>query len=246
MALCSESTGKTFTFLSPASLITISPAITRISLLATARSFPALIAASAGRKPPVPTIATSTMSTSARQAISRRPASPEKIRGLYASARRIISIFVSSTRQRNGARVSFAAAASFSALLFAATPTISIRSGISRATLSALSPIEPVAPRTTMRLRAGEFSILIDLTANGHESTRIHSWLRHANHQSQVEEQQRRGEKQTVQEIERAADSREQIPRVLYVRAALDDGFSQIAKYCGKSKKHSKNCRVGP
>ena len=70
-----------------ASRITISPAITRISLLATARSFPASIAASAGRNPPVPTIATSTMSASVRQAISRSPASPEKICGLYSSAR---------------------------------------------------------------------------------------------------------------------------------------------------------------
>jgi hypothetical protein len=35
---------------------------------------------------------------------------------------------------------------------------------------------------------------------------------RHANHESQVEKQQRRGEKETIQKIERAADSREQIP----------------------------------
>src|SRR5207247_7501648 len=72
------------------------------------------------------------------------------------------------------------------------------------------------------------------------------SFLGHPNDQSEIKEQQRRGEKQTVQEIERAANSREQIARILYVRAALDDGFSQIAKYCGKSKKHTKNCRVGP
>ena len=81
MALCSESTGKTCTLFSRASRITISPAMTKISLLATARSLPALIAASAGRKPPVPTIATSTMSAFVRQAISSKPDSPEKIRG---------------------------------------------------------------------------------------------------------------------------------------------------------------------
>ena len=55
-----------------ASLITASPAMTRISLLATARSLPASIAASAGRKPPVPTTATSTMSASASAAISHK------------------------------------------------------------------------------------------------------------------------------------------------------------------------------
>jgi hypothetical protein len=64
-----------------------------------------------------------------------------------------MSIFRSSTRQIARARVVFAAAASFSALLFAANPTISIRSGMSCATLSALSPIDPVAPKTTTRLR---------------------------------------------------------------------------------------------
>src|SRR5438552_1110926 len=61
-------------------------------------------------------------------------------------------MFFSSTRQTAGACVSFAADASFSALRFAARPTISIRSGISRATFNALSPIDPVAPRTTTRL----------------------------------------------------------------------------------------------
>src|SRR5437868_3223405 len=64
-----------------------------------------------------------------------------------------MSIFVSSTKQTDSGRTSFAAAASFCALLFAASPTISIRSGISRATFNALSPMDPVAPRTTTRLR---------------------------------------------------------------------------------------------
>src|SRR5207302_2281046 len=64
-----------------------------------------------------------------------------------------MSILVLSTRQTDSGRTSFAAAASFSALLFAASPTISIRSGMSRATFSALSPIDPVAPKTTTRLR---------------------------------------------------------------------------------------------
>jgi hypothetical protein len=55
--------------------------MTRISLLATARSFPASIAASAGRNPPVPTIATSTIPAFVKQAISRNPTSPQKICG---------------------------------------------------------------------------------------------------------------------------------------------------------------------
>jgi len=54
-------------------------------------------------------------------------------------------------------------------------------------------------------------------------SIRVDWWLSDVDHQAQVEKQQRRGEKQTVQKIERAANSREQISRVLYVSAALDD-----------------------
>jgi hypothetical protein len=47
--------------------------------------------------------------------------------------------------------------------------------------------------------------------------------LRHPNDESQIEKQERRGEKQTVQKVQRAANSRQQIARILYVGAALDD-----------------------
>ena len=62
----------------------------------------------------------------------------------------------------------------------------------------------------------------------------LHPWLRHPNDQSEIKEQQRRGEEQTVQKIERAANSREQISRVFYVSAALDNGFGQISEDCRK------------
>src|SRR5216117_3294859 len=52
---------------------------------------------------------------------------------------------------------------------------------------------------------------------------RIHACLRDPNDQSQVEKQQRRCEKQAIKKIKRAANSREQISRVLYVSAALDN-----------------------
>src|SRR5207247_418135 len=118
------------------------------------RGFPRTGPPGAGSRTPLtPEAYTAAPASVTRSSGAPQPAPPQNIRCLYASARRRISIFVSSTRQRKGARVSFAAAASFSALLFAASPSISIRSGISRATLSALSPIEPVAPRITTRLR---------------------------------------------------------------------------------------------
>ena len=76
MALCSLSTGRILTPFSAAAVITISPAITRISLLATARSFPASIAAIVGSNPAVPTMATSTISASAKVATSSNPSAP--------------------------------------------------------------------------------------------------------------------------------------------------------------------------
>jgi hypothetical protein len=54
------------------------------------------------------------------------------------------------------------AARQFARFTFAASPTISIRSGMSDATLIALSPMDAVAPRITTRLR-------FILTTNGHE-----------------------------------------------------------------------------
>src|SRR5215475_2326848 len=108
-----------------------------------------------------------------------------------------MSILVSSTRQTDCARVSFAAAASFSALLLAASPTISIRSGISRATFKALSPIDPVAPRMTTRLRFAEISVVI-------------FQLRHSNDQSQIEKQKRGRKQQTIHKVKRSANSWQQ------------------------------------
>ena len=76
IAECSLSTGSTFTPCLRASAMTISPAMTRISLEATAISFPARIAASAGCNPAVPTMAISTMSALGSVANSIKPFSP--------------------------------------------------------------------------------------------------------------------------------------------------------------------------
>src|SRR5438046_1837016 len=56
-------------------------AVASKEILVMAGSLPASIAASAGRNPPVPTIATRTISAFVRQAILRSPSSPIKIRG---------------------------------------------------------------------------------------------------------------------------------------------------------------------
>src|SRR4030095_1313147 len=147
-------------------------------------------------------------------------------------APRNTSSWVSSTRQTDSGRTSLAAAANFCALCFAASPRISIRSGISRATVNALSPMDPVAPRITTRLR---FTSLNDS-----------SYLCDVDHETHVEKQERRREEQTIQKIERATDSWKQIARVFYVGAALYNGFGQIAEDCGKPQQQPQHCRVCP
>src|SRR5436190_15056139 len=48
------------------------------------------------------------------------------------------------------------------------------------------------------------------------------------NDQPEIEKQKRCGEKKTVHQIERTADPRQEIPRILHVRAAFDNRFGQI------------------
>ena len=64
MALCSESTGRSGTPPSRAAAVIRLPAITSVSLLASATALPLWIAAMVGKSPAPPTIADSTMSAS--------------------------------------------------------------------------------------------------------------------------------------------------------------------------------------
>ena len=91
-----------------------------------------------------------------------------------------------------------------------------------------------------------KFWVLSTRVIRGIRGEIFSAFSRHPNYQSHVEEQQRRGEEQTVQKIERAADSGEQISRILYVRAALNDRFSQVAEHRGESKKQPEHCCVRP
>ena len=77
MALCSLSTGRICTPYSFARGIIICPAVTSVSLLARAISFPARIASMVGRIPIIPTMAVTRMSASGMAAISKRPSIPE-------------------------------------------------------------------------------------------------------------------------------------------------------------------------
>ena len=150
MALCSLSTGSTCTPARRAFSMTICPAMTRISLLAMARSLPASIAASAGLRPAVPTMEINTMSASGSCARRHRPSSPVSTcapGSARASSSAPDGLKMHTLRTLN----SRAWRASASTLVPAASPTISILSGISRATFRALVPMEPVEPRMTTR-----------------------------------------------------------------------------------------------
>ena len=70
--------------------------------------------------------------------------------------------------------------------------------------------------------------------------------LRDVDHEAHIEKQQGRGEKQAVQQIERAANSWEQIARVFYTGAALDNGFGQIAEDRSKPKQQTEHRRMCP
>ena len=150
MALCSLSTGSTCTPAWRAFSMTIWPAMTRISLLAMARPLPASMAASAGLRPAVPTMEISTMSASGSRARRHRPSSPVST---WAPGRARASLSAPDGSKMHTLRTlnSLAWRASASTLVPAASPTISILSGMSRATFRALVPMEPVEPRMTTR-----------------------------------------------------------------------------------------------
>ena len=154
MALCSLSTGRTRRPHRAAVATTSSPAITRISLLATARSFPDSRARRAGFSPAVPTIDTRTRSASGRVASVSSPSAPQRIFRPENAAPRSATPS-SSPVQRCAEGNSRPISSRREMLRPPERPTISILSASERATRKALSPIEPVAPRTTTRFFMG-------------------------------------------------------------------------------------------
>ena len=89
MAECSESTGRMTPPCSRAVRVTMAPAATSVSLLASATALPARRAARVGRRPLKPTIAPTTMSTDSIPTRSHRLSTPAQTfvpRGCKASA----------------------------------------------------------------------------------------------------------------------------------------------------------------
>ena len=147
MALCSLSTGRMDTPRSFARGMMICPAVTSVSLFASAISFPALIASMVGRMPIIPTIAVTRISDSGTAATESSPSMPDTI-----------SISISRTRLlSSAARSSFHTAASFGrnsriccssrSMLFPAARAVTSRSPLVLTISSVWVPMEPVEPR---------------------------------------------------------------------------------------------------
>ena len=149
-ALCSLSTGRTLPPIRLAVAITCSPAMTRISLLATARSLPDSNARRAGFSPAVPTIATSTRSASGIAARVSRPCAPCRT-SHPGRLERSVAAPNSSPAQIRAAGNSREISRRRCTFCPPEMPTISILLERARATRRVLSPMEPVAPRTTTR-----------------------------------------------------------------------------------------------
>src|SRR5204863_7995988 len=81
MALCSLSTGKRETPACSTACVTICPAMTSVSLFASAIVLPAAIAAKVGLSPTKPEVAATTISASACVASSNNPCSPSTTSG---------------------------------------------------------------------------------------------------------------------------------------------------------------------
>ena len=147
MALCSLSTGRIGTPFDEARGIMICPAVTSVSLLASAIFLPLSIAATVGRTPTMPMMAVTKYSNPSMEATSRSPSMP-------------VRIFTSRSRTRS--RRSFAAASShmtatpgrnsricssISPTLCLAQSAVTSMSPCCLATSSVCRPMEPVEPK---------------------------------------------------------------------------------------------------
>src|ERR1043165_954259 len=262
IAECSLSTASTRAPCLRASLMTISPAMTRISLEATAMSFPARKAARAGCKPAVPTIAISTMSAAGNVASSSSPSVPENTLVAVPSASRSSLALSGSVMEIASGRCLRVCSRSSSTLLPAASPSRRIWSGKSSATLMVLVPIEPVLPSKTTffmeKMERWSDGVLERWSAgvlweNNSRALRllhhsitpfVRSWP--GQHMPQVQIHNGSIKQQAVQQVEDAADAREELSRVLDACFTFEEGFNQIAYDRADTQDDAEDDRVFP
>ena len=149
-ALCSESTGKRRTPCSRAARVIRAPAITSVSLLASAMVRPARIAASVGTSPAAPTSAETTMSAGTSAARVARPSGPPSSsgRGEGSSRARRSTAARSSRATADGRWARTSSATRATSEPRAASPPTRNWSGKAAISSSVRRPIDPVAPST--------------------------------------------------------------------------------------------------
>ena len=147
IALCSLSTGRIDTFFSFASGMMICPAVTRVSLLASAISLPALIASIVGRIPIIPTIAVTSISASSRVDTLRSPSMPDTTCVSVSAIRTLSSRAFSSDHTAASFGANSLICFSRRAILFPAASPQTLISPFSLATSRVWVPIEPVEPK---------------------------------------------------------------------------------------------------
>ncbi len=153
MALCSLSTGSKREPDFWAAAVINFPARTSNSLLASAISFLAAMAARVGCSPAVPTTAETTVLTSGKQATSVSPSTPSKIRTpLNSPEARAAAAAAGSAKAIVLTLNSLTGAISSRQRECAASPATDRRVGWARTTARVVVPIEPVAPRIAIGL----------------------------------------------------------------------------------------------
>ena len=148
IALCSLSTGSILTLCSLASGIIICPAVTRVSLFASAMSCPVFMASTVGTIPSIPTTALTTIRASATVAARTSPSAPKQISYRKSGVRSLSSDtdFSSATQTSFGLNSLICSAKAF-ILRPAARATTSI-SLLFLTTSKVWVPMEPVEPKT--------------------------------------------------------------------------------------------------
>ena len=150
IALCSLSTGRIGTPFSAASGMMMWPAVTSVSLLASAIFFPDSIAATVGLTPTIPMIPVTKYSYPSMEATSRMPSMPARTstsRSLTLTLRSFAasSSYITALRGLNS-RI----CASMRSTLARAQRAVISMSPCSLATSSVCLPIEPVEPKTAI------------------------------------------------------------------------------------------------
>ena len=147
IALCSLSIGMILVLVRSASFKTSSPAITSVSLLASARFLPDLKAARAGSSPALPTTPETTRSASEKEATQTAPSEPETISTSKSATNSFrVSILLTSFSEASAGLNLRICWANNSTLLPADIAETLKFSGLRSTTSSVLTPMEPVEP----------------------------------------------------------------------------------------------------